>query len=355
MKRLYKSVLLLLAVCLFCFVLAGCEKESEEKKKIVLTTGFDENEIFRIGEEVCFRPEVMLYLTNMQNQYETVYGQEIWKKKIGDITLEQKIKNMVLARIARIKTMVLLAKERGVTLSTEEEEKASEAASEYFSSLNDTEKQQIGVTLSDVKQSYLEYALANKVYDSIIQDTNPEISDDEARIVTVSQIVIKTYNLDEDGNRVDYSAEAKRSAGEKAQEIKSKLKNGEEFDSLAAKYNEEEQISVSFSKGEKDSVYEEAAFNLGEGEISDVLDTKEGFVILRCDSALDRQQTDENKVRIVKQRKEEAFSQIYNDFLKTQIRKINDDLWGQVQFLHDDQITTSSFFDVFNQYYEETN
>lgn len=341
----------MILIALLAVMLTGCGSESEDKKKIVLTTGFDENEIFRIGEEVCFRPEVMLYLTNMQNQYENIYGREIWQKKIGDITLEQKIKNMVLARIARIKTMVLLAQQRGVSLSDEEEKLAGEAADEYFTSLNKKEKDALGVTIEDVQIYYQEYALANKVYDMIISDTNPEISDDEARIVTVSQIVIKTYDLDGNGNRVDYTAESKRSAGEKAHEIKNKLKNGEEFDSLAAKYNEEDQIMISFRKDEKDSVYEEAAFNLGVGEISDVLDTKDGFVILRCESTLDRQQTDENKERIIKQRKEEAFSQIYNEFLKTQIRKINDELWEQVQFIHDDEIKTNTFFDVYNQYF----
>lgn len=347
-KMRFLSVFLILLLCL---MLAGCKEQNKGQKKIVLTTGFDENEIFRIGGEVCFRPEVMLYLTNMQNQYETIYGQEIWQKKIGDITLEQKIKNMVLARIARIKTMVLLAKERGVELSETEEKLISNAASAYFSSLNDTEKKEIGVSLADIKQCYTEYALANKVYELIISDTNPEISDDEARIVTVSQIVIRTYSLDANQNRMDYTQESKRAAGEKAHDIMNRLKEGEDFDSLAAKYNEEDQITISFHKDEKDSVYEEAAFQLGKGEISDVLDTKDGFVILRCESTLDRQQTDENKQRIVKKRKEEAFSQIYNDFLKTQIRKMNDELWEQVHFLHNEEVKTNTFFDVYNRYF----
>ncbi len=36
---------------------------------------------------------------------------------------------------------------------------------------------------------YREYAMADKVYQLIIQDINPEISDDEARKITVQQIL----------------------------------------------------------------------------------------------------------------------------------------------------------------------
>ena len=70
-------------------------------------------------------------------------------------------------------------------LSDQETEMAKEAAKAYFSSLNDTEKVQMGVTEEVIAGLYAEYALANKVYQFIIRDINPEISDDEARTITV--------------------------------------------------------------------------------------------------------------------------------------------------------------------------
>ena len=42
----------------------------------------------------------MVYLTNSQNQYESVYGPEIWKANAEGVTLEQNIKDTALARIA---------------------------------------------------------------------------------------------------------------------------------------------------------------------------------------------------------------------------------------------------------------
>lgn len=40
---------------------------------------------------------------------------------------------------------------------------------------------------------YREYAMADKVYQLIIQDINPEISDDEARKITVQQIFLQQH------------------------------------------------------------------------------------------------------------------------------------------------------------------
>ena len=42
-----------------------------------------------------------------------------------------------------------------------------------------------------IENLYAEFALANKVYEYIIKDINPEISDDEARTITVQYIQLK--------------------------------------------------------------------------------------------------------------------------------------------------------------------
>ena len=80
--------------------------------KVVFTTGFGKNEVFRIGDESCSKAEIMIYLTTIQNQYANVYGTEIWNTSLNGVTLEDNVKETVLARIAQIKTMYLLAKEK---------------------------------------------------------------------------------------------------------------------------------------------------------------------------------------------------------------------------------------------------
>lgn len=240
--------LLCSAACLL--LLTGCGKSAEEVKdtekteetgeiRVVLTTGFSRDEIFRIESTSCSVPELMVYLTNTQNQYEDIYGTQIWKKTLRGTTLEQNVKDTVLAELAEIKVMNLLAEKYAVSLTEREKALAQQAGADYFSSLNEAEIDAMGVDEKLLTAMYEEYAIADKVYQYIIKDINPEISDDEARTITIAHILIKTYELDGSGERVPYTEADRRMAREKAEQILAQIREGEDFDSLVTKYNED--------------------------------------------------------------------------------------------------------------------
>lgn len=340
-------------LCIFLlavFLCAGCgEKSGEASTRVVLTTGFEKDEVFRIDSESCRIPEILVYLTNTQNQYEKVYGSQIWQTDLQGVTLEENVKDRVLAKIAQIKSMNLLAKEHNVTLAKEDEAAVTEAAERYFGSLNETEKEKLQVTQESIGQLYREYALAEKVYYYIIKDINPEISDDEARTITVEHILIKTYSLNGKNERVPYTEQAKKEACERAKEALERAKAGEDFDALVAEYNEDSKSQYSFGKGEMDKAFEEAAFNLGKDEISGIVESEYGYHIIKCLNTFNRAETDANKVKIVEERKKEVFGQEYNDFVASLNKNLNEPLWESVTFLHDEQIQTSDFFDVYNE------
>ena len=87
------------------------------KKKIVLTTGFEEGELFKIDKATCSVSEYMVYLTNMQNMYENTYGDQIWEMTTAEgEPLEDGLKETVLSRLSRVKVMNLLAEKKKVDL-----------------------------------------------------------------------------------------------------------------------------------------------------------------------------------------------------------------------------------------------
>ncbi len=331
-------------------LLGGCS--SGEKTKIVLTTGFGKDEIFRIDTVSCYKPEIMVYLTNTQNQYEQVYGERIWETQLNGVTLEENVKETVLAKTAQIKTMNLLARQKGVALSGEEKELAAQAGSAYFASLNEAEIQAMGVNEETVTALYEEYALAQKVYNSIIEDINPEISDDEARTITVQHILIKTYTLNGSGMRIPYTQQAKEDAYARALEVAVKAREGLDFNDLVSAYNEDSKSTYSFGKGEMPQEYEAAAFELGTGEVSGIVETEYGYHIIRCISTFNKEETDANKIKIVSQRKKEVFEEEYNKFTDSLIKNLNKTLWEELKLVHGNgEIATSDFMEVYYRYF----
>ena len=333
-------------------LLSGC-MDSLKGSKVVLTTGFEKNEVFRIEDMSCTLPEAMVYLINTKNRYESVYGREIWNVSLDGVTLEENIKETVLAQLAQQKTMNLLARQNGVALSEEEEVRVMQAAETYFQSLSEEEKSTLQITVKDVEELYREYALARKVYQYIIKDINPEISDDEARTITVQYIYFRTCVLDGTGKKIEYSEEEKQEILRKAEEVRFQLKNEEaDFEELILKYSDSEEGTCSFGKGEKDQAFEDAAFNLETDEISDIVETPDGYYLIKCISTFNRTETDANKVKIVEKRREEVFGQEYEDFVAALTRNLNEDLWQSVSLAGTENITTSDFFDVFDKYFD---
>lgn len=345
-KALLVAVLIILAASL---TLLGCSK-TEKDTQVVFTTDFEQDEVFRIDTISCRVPEVNVYMRTTQDQYESVFGEEIWNKQIGDTTLQNQLKDTILSRLAQIKVMNLLAAQRGLELSEQEKADTENMAKEFMESLSKNEIKELGINNDSVASMYGEYYLANKVYEDVTKEVNPEISDDEARIIKVKHILIKNYENDWNGNRRELSVSANEAARRKADTIYAKIQAGEDFDSLAEKYNEDDETSYAFGKGTMPEAFETAAFNLDKDEISKVVETEYGYHIIKCISTFDKDETDANKVKIVQQRKNDAFNQVYGDFVATVYSNFNDKLWESLNYDNSAQISTTNFFDIYNQY-----
>ncbi len=328
-KAFTRAAAFLCAAVMSASFLAGCGKGT----KVVLTAGLKKNEVFRIEGASCTLPEAMVYLTNLQNQYEAVYGSEIWTAKENGKSLEQEAKQQVLTELAQIKVMNLLAGQKGIGLEEKEQERAAAAAKEYYSSLNETEITSLNVTEELLGKMYGEYALASKVYRQIVENVNPEISDDEARTITVEAIRVSDRT--------------------KAQKLCQTAKEeGTDFEALAQANSEDPFVTMSFGKGEVSEALEAAAFDLGKDEISGVVEDGDSFYILKCISTFDEAQTQANKEKILQQRRSEAFDSEYKTFESTLVRQLNEELWNSVTMIHHESVTTASFFEVYNTYFQ---
>ena len=345
-----RAVAVILCSLSFTIPMTGCA--ALENTKVVFTTGFKENELFRIEDRSCTLSEFMVYLVNSQNTYESGFGRDIWNVSVGDEDMEGYVKDRCLSTISQVKAMNLLAKETGIELTESEISTANEAAGEYFSALNDDEKKAMGnIDEETLSMMYQEYALADKIYNYIIRDINPEISDDEARTITVEQIVLNTWKLDSKGNKILLEGSDKQEIKNKALQIQRQIREGTDFSVLMEQYNEAEEGTVSIGKGDMSAEIETAAFNLDNGEISGIIETPESFVILKCISTFNREETEANKIRIVEEKKREVFGEQYDAFASGLSRILNHGLYNKIHIDDSEDVKNSSFFDVYREYF----
>jgi len=345
MKRYQRILALLLLIGSVC-VLAGCGKT-----KVVMTMGLNKDEVFRVGSERATDTEWLLYLTNIANSYESVYGEEVWNIGTGaDGDMFAQCKELAMAQLSRIKAMKLLATKQKITLTEEETALVDEAAKLYFNSLSDEEKKYFGIKKPDViARIYGEKVLADKLYAYFIQDVNPEISDDEARIITVQHVLLKTYTTDEHGNRKELTDKELAQVYKKAEEVYALATSGESFDALISKYSEDIKGTYSFGKGEMEEAFEEVAFSLSTDEIAPAVRTSQGFHIIKCISTLNREETDLNKQRLLVARKQEVFGDTYNQFVAKLDTQTNEKLLNSIFLPENENIDTAEIFTVYEE------
>ena len=110
--------------------------------------------------------------------------------------------------------------------------------------------------------------------------------------VTASHILLKT--IDDNGNEL--SDEKKKEAKKKAEEALKKVKSGEDFAQVAKEYSEDSTASNggelgTFGRGQMVSEFENAAFSMKPGEISDIIKTQYGYHIIKVTERVDEQKS----------------------------------------------------------------
>lgn len=343
-----KAAVIFLSAALCMGSLTGCGKET----KVVFTTGLSGNQVFKIGSETCVRPELMVYLITFYNQYADTYGEEMWHYDFGGVTLEEHVKKTVLSKMIQIKIMNLMAQEQKISLSTEEEKKVSEAAGVYYDGISDALRKKEKITPEIAEKVYAEYALANKVYATITESADMEISDDEARTVTVQAIYLKNWKM-KNNEKTPMSEEETLEVLERARQALKRAESGEDFEALAAEYSDDKQIVKSFARGDAEAHFEETLFALDEGDVSQVIETKDGYYIVKCISTMDYEATQENKLVLAQQRQRKAFSDAYTTIAENTHSQFRDRYWEKVTIEGEDYKTDADFFEIYDQYVKQ--
>ena len=323
------------AVCLCASLLTGCNVGNAEF--IIDLNNVGRNDIFSINGMDCTKDEARLYLCNFQNIQGSAYGLDLWQYDYSNIntnvTLEEYVKELTVVELSHIMCMNQLAEQMEITLTPEEVELVSKVAEEYYQSLTKEELKYMGIDKKELRESYERYAIAQKVYRSLIKGVNEEVSDDEARVIRIQQIFVKSE--------------------EKAKEVQQKLQSGSGFDVVASSFNEASTIERYLARGEYAPEVDQAAFHLENGEVSGMIKTADGYYFIKCINKYVEDLSEANKLTIIEKRTEEQFDDVFYGFIDNSTFELNEKVWAQIKVDTSGIITTDSYFEVYEKYFTE--
>ena len=344
-KRGLLAVVLLLLLC--C---VGCKDDVQVK----LTTGLNEGELFRIEKKACTEAEARLFLMNQKNKYESSYGENIWNVSVGDVTFAQQMKGQLEDFLYQLKGMVLMAESRGITLSEEEKNETAAAAKEYLAGLSAEAVSYLNMTEEQLTNLYREYRLAQRLVAQVTAIVEEEISDDEARVIEVQQIVFPLSKTAEDGSTVALSAAELTDLRTKAQEAADRAAAGDSFTTLQEIYSSEASGSIRVSRYDAgDTVWETAVFALGSGDVSSVIETEDALYVVRCVNNLLKEETATNKEVIHQRKKANVFYQEYNAFVANLLVQDSAEGWQSLNFTNWVPDCDVDFYEIYENYFPQ--
>lgn len=276
-------------------------------------------------------PQIMVIAATERNRYEQIYTDEIWNALMQDgSTFDQYLLAQVRVFLENMKTMTLLAKDRGIGLSSGEQDRIKRLARTYYSQLSRTEIEYMGISEEDVATLYHDYYMANKVVESLTEGMDLEVSDSEAKVITIREMKF-----------------ADRAAAESA--LSRLNEEGSDFSAIAREVTGSTPKERSIGRGEEPEALEAAALGLATGQVSPVIETGDGFFLIQCVSDYEPDATRERKQQIYKERKNWAFQQIYSQFQSQHQVSLKEEDWASVNFEGGEDVNTVNFFLLYQE------
>lgn len=151
---------------LFAVLLLVCAVLSAGCGRIIMTTGYADDQVFQMGGKYTGIGEVRVYLLDqIKNCQALLESGSLSETEAAD--MKESIKNKAISQISRVKALNFMAIADNIMLTDEEEQKAADAAQKYFNALSAKEKAWLLMDAEELTAMFREYALADKVWQSL--------------------------------------------------------------------------------------------------------------------------------------------------------------------------------------------
>lgn len=277
----FKLSILMLAIML---ILSGCTSMNEDivakVNGVKITKENFEKTSLKVGKE-----------------YEMIFGENIWNSEVdGGQIFKDVFKEEILNVMISQELVSQQAQKEGIKVTEQEISNELKSFKEYIGKmptyLDFLQENQIDDEFlkSHIKQNLIFEKYRNKIMSESNIDESELRTYYEAHLdeykkeeIKASHIFISTLN----SMKEPLSEEEAAKKESEAKELLKRLKSGEDFAKLAKEYSEDDVSAVNggdlgyFTKGVMLPEFEEAAFKLNKGEMSDIVKSPSGYHIIK--------------------------------------------------------------------------
>lgn len=325
-KRL---AVLALAGAMTMSMLTGCSS-TIDNDEVVATVGEDEITVGLAN----------FYARMTQAQYETYYGaylgDDMWTGEASEgVTYEESVKDQILEDLEVMVLSQAHMEEYGVTLNDEEKAAIEEAAKAFDDANSDEDKEKVSGDKEIVEQFLTLSTIRQKVETAVIDSLNVEVSDEEAAQKSMQYVLFANTGVDEEtGSATPLTDEELAEREADALKFAEEAKAAGDLETFAESYGVEVKTAT-FHAGSEASVPEEivnAADVLNEGEVTDAVETENGYYIAKVTSLFDEEATEIEKESMIAEKEQEGYDEIIEGWKEEAEISVKESVWKKVDF-----------------------
>lgn len=306
-NRIRRFAALAAAAVIMLGMLSGCSR-------VQFAAALGDDVLLTVDDEECTLAEAVFRLMEVKDRYEDEEDELFWERSVDGLTMDEYVKESVQEEMIRITAAVIMADNLAVTISEDELEEITEEAEEAYDELADGhDLSAYGITLESVISLYTKLELYNKVYDELTADAESLISEADTKAIEVNYVEIPL----EDGE-------------DAAEALRQEIKGGTDFGTACTSAGYEAVLEQVLTKGSMPDEFENVAYDLTDGELSEVIETEDCYYLIECVEDYLISESVANNNQIVADARQEAFNEAYTEFSSGAALRFNENVWEEI-------------------------
>ncbi len=309
-----KKIKYFLLIILSVLLVISCSKKQEPVKKTYDTK------------------QMLLLVLSKKQDVESVCGSEIWNTFYNidneDLSFEDIFCQDMNKFILELKTLSIMADEKGIGINADEDAKLKEIANNYLKLTQKSEIKMISaLSFDDIYTLLIDYTKAVKMKNDILTGNGLEVSENEARVIDAYKIILNS--------------------GDEAKSVKEKLDDGEDFKTVANTYSTDKKIEAIIKRGDYKKELEDIIYNLSDDEISDILEYNGKYYIFKIVNSYNKELTKNNKKRLMNEKTLHELGGVCDSYTNEKGIEVDAGKWAELENSVGGTLDIEGFFDFY--------